>query len=89
MSVGQEPSLIVRDQRGEEGFEVRGKDFRQNFIGGVAEGDGSKPRKGSGPIFFRDESQKSGVGVSSYFTLSLDPSDHLCQVLLINPQKVL
>lgn len=23
----------------------------------------------------------SGIGISSYFTLSLDPSDHFCQIL--------
>ena len=53
LPVGQEPSLIFRYQRGEERFESRSQEFRQDFIRGVAERYGPKPGEGRRSVFFR------------------------------------
>jgi hypothetical protein len=46
LSLFDETSLTWGDEGGEEGFYSVGKDFGENFVGNVAEGDGSKSVEG-------------------------------------------
>ena len=74
LSIGQKDPLVLRNERGEERFEACSHDFCQDFVGGVTQRYGSKPREGQGSIFFRNEGKVGGVSKSSYFSLALSPS---------------
>ena len=52
LSIGQETSLVFRDERREKGFKARSKDFGQDLVRRVEEGDGPKSSKWGRSIFF-------------------------------------
>ena len=49
-----EPSLVLRDDSGEDFFESIGNDFGYNLVAEIAKGDGPESGEGSGPLFFLD-----------------------------------
>ena len=76
LPLGDEAPLVFRDEVVEVGLEAHGKDFSDEFVGGIAKRDGPKYREGGGEIFFGDKGKEGRVGVAPNFLLPLSPLYH-------------
>lgn len=80
LSIGQEASLILRDERREKWFKRISEDFGQNFIWGIAKRNRPKSGERWKSILFMEEGKMGGVGETSSYTLALGLFHHLNKV---------